>query len=276
MIVFHHIETSLQQGVCTIFLSREKNRNALDGQMVGELLSCLESLAEDEACRVVILRGKGPVFCAGGDLNWMLDKNSRNQTGRPSDLLSHLFFELYHFPKPLISYVHGYAMGGALGLIACSDFVFAEEDAYMAFSEVRLGLIPSTISPYVVKRIGEFRARQLMLTGDRISAAEAERVGLADVVVPCHENDKAGIAEEMLQTLSRRLAGNAPLALQALKQLLPFVSRVPIDDELVSYTSDLLSKISQSHEASEGINAFLEKRKPRWTGGEKNRDHAAD
>lgn len=268
MIVFDTIETTMDGRVCTLWLSREENRNAINGQMAGEILTCLDALAHDEGVRVLIIRGKGKVFCAGGDLNWMLSREANKAVERPADLLSQLFYSLYYFPKPVIAYVHGSAMGGAMGLVACADFVVAADDAFFAFSEVRLGLVPATISPFVVKRIGEFRSRQLMLRGDRISAAEAKDAGLADLLVPAMgSGDASGgnpTAERLLAELAGSLAANAPIAMQACKELVTRVASTDITDDLLAYTSDLLSRISEGPEAREGIRAFLEKRSPQW------------
>jgi methylglutaconyl-CoA hydratase len=268
MIVFSTIETTLEEKVCTLWLSREENRNAINGQMAGEILACLDALAHDDGVRVLVIRGKGKVFCAGGDLNWMLSREADRAVERPADLLSQLFYSLYHFPKPVISYVHGFAMGGAMGLVACSDFVVASENAFFAFSEVKLGLVPATISPFVVKRIGEFRSRQLMLLGDRISAGEAREAGLADRLVPAGDpGDGAGgnlQAEKLLKELAESLAANAPKAMQVCKELVTKVASADITEDLLAYTSDLLAGISKGPEAREGISAFLEKRRPQW------------
>jgi methylglutaconyl-CoA hydratase len=271
MIVFDTIETTMSGRVCTLWLSREETRNAINGQMAGEILTCLDALAHDEGVRVLILRGKGKVFCAGGDLNWMLSREANKAVERPADLLSKLFYSLYYFPKPVIAYVHGFAMGGAMGLVACSDFVVAAEDAFFAFSEVKLGLVPATISPFVVKRIGEFRSRQLMLRGDRISAGEAKDAGLADLLVPAlGSGDASGgnpMAESLLTELAGSLAANAPLAMQACKALVTKVASADITDDLLAFTSDLLTRISERPEAREGIRAFQEKRRPEWPEG---------
>lgn len=271
MIVFDTIETTMDGQVCTLWLSREQNRNAINGQMAEEILICLDALALDDDVRVLVIRGKGKVFCAGGDLNWMLSGEAGKAVERPADILSRLFYSLYSFPKPVICYVHGFAMGGAMGLVACSDFVVAAADAFFAFSEVKLGLVPATISPFVVKRIGEFRSRQLMLRGDRIGAVEARDAGLADLVVPANGSGDASVskpaAEKLLADLAGSLEANAPGAMQACKQLLVKVASEDIGTELLAYTSDLLARISQGPEAMEGIGAFLEKRRPEWPKG---------
>jgi methylglutaconyl-CoA hydratase len=268
MIVFETIETTLENQVCTLWLSREVNRNAINGQMAREVIACLDALTHDDQVRVLIIRGKGRAFCAGGDLNWMLSEDAGKEIERPADLLSSLFRELYFFPKPLISYVHGFAMGGALGLVVCADFVLAEDNAFFAFSEVKLGLVPATISPFVVKRIGEFRARQLMLHGGKISSSEARQAGLVDVLVPGNvtpvaEDEKPG-GEKILEELAGSLAENAPLAMQTCKRLLTTIAGEPLSKEMLSYTTDLLTRTSKSPEAREGIRAFMEKRKPIW------------
>ena len=266
MIVFETIETIVENRVCTLWLSRQESRNAIDGQMARELHACLDALAMDDNVRVLIIRGRGREFCAGGDLNWMLSEQAWKETERPADLLSGLYRALYLFPKPVISYVHGFAMGGALGLLACSDFVLAEEDAFFAFSEVRLGLVPATISPFVVKRLGEFRSRQMMLHGGRISARDAREAGLVDTVIPPPAEAGAPnpAGEKMLGELSATLAENAPMAMQECKRLITEVSGEPISREVLAFTCDLLARISKGPEAAEGIRAFREKRRPDW------------
>lgn len=269
MIVFETIETTVERQICTLWLSRPDSRNAINGQMAEELLVCLDALAMDEDVRVLIIRGRGKVFCAGGDLNWMLSEQTLKETGRPADLLSALYRKLYFFPKPVIAYVHGFAMGGALGLLACADYVLAEDHAFLAFSEVRLGLVPATISPFVVRRIGEFRSRQLMLHGGRISAAEAREAGLVDIVVSALPASgepavQKSAGETLLDELSASLGENAPMAMQACKQLITKVSGEPLSKEVLAYTSELLAQLISGPEAREGVRAFREKRKPEW------------
>jgi len=244
--------------ICTLWLARPEKRNAINRQMAAELISFLASAENDPQIRVVILRGKGDFFCAGGDLKWMSQGAELLPDDRSGKVLAGLYLSLYRFPKPLITMVHGAAMGGALGLIACSDFVLAENQAVFSFSEVKLGLVPATISPFVIKRIGELNARQLMLSGEKINTTEAVRMHLAD---------KAGSHEQLIAIamgLSTNLAGNAPEAMKTCKRLIQQVANKEIDSQLSEYTADLLTSLQGSDEAQEGMRAFLEKRKPAW------------
>ncbi len=244
--------------ICILWLARPEKRNAINRQMAAELISFLASAENDPKIRVVILRGKGDFFCGGGDLKWMNQGAELLPEDRSGNVLSELYLSFYRFPKPLITIVHGAAMGGALGLIANSDFVLAENNAVFSFSEVKLGLVPSTISPFVVKRIGELNARQLMLSGAKINAAEAIGFRLAD---------KAGHKvqlEQYAHELANKLTENAPEAMKACKRLIQYVAEKEINQELSNYTADLLTSLQKGEEAQEGMRAFHEKRKPAW------------
>jgi methylglutaconyl-CoA hydratase len=244
--------------ICTLRLARPEKRNAINRQMAAELVAFLASAENDPQIRVVILRGQGSFFSAGGDLKWMSQGDDLPPKERSGRVLAALYLSLYRFSKPVIAIVHGAAMGGALGLIASSDFVLAESSAIFSFTEVKLGLIPATISPFVIKRIGELNARKLMLSGARIDAAEAVSVHLAD---------KSGGIEELevfAQGLAGKLAENAPEAMKACKRLIQYVAAKDIDFELSKYTGDLLTRLQKGEEAQEGMKAFLEKRKPVW------------
>jgi methylglutaconyl-CoA hydratase len=261
MIDYQTIRLDYRGHLAVLWLAREKSRNAIDGQMARELVRCLDGLAADKHIRVVLLRGQGKVFCAGGDLNWMRMPEDPQTGKQPAACLSELFHKVYAFPKPLVCYVHGHAMGGALGLLAGSDFVVAEASAVFSFSEVKLGLAPATISPFVVRRIGEFAARRLMLAGNRIGAEEAMRHGLADRVAGQPGEDHETVLEELV----RGLAGNAPRAMMACKELIKKVAAEPLSEALFHYTADLLDTLSRGPEAKEGMEAFLQKRSPRWS-----------
>ena len=229
----------------------------MNQQMVHELLDCIAVMENDPNVRVLVLRGKGNHFCSGADLKWMKDKGLKEKE-RPHYLLPRLFLALFDFSKPLLVAVNGHAMGGALGLTACGDFVFAGEEAVFSFSEVKLGLIPATISPFVVRRIGELKSRQLMLSGVRINAKTAKEAGLADEIVPAGEMDR------MLREFAGQLSENAPRAMQLVKPLIRKVSAEKMGKALTDYTAAMLLKVQEGEEAKEGMTAFLEKRKPAW------------
>ena len=257
MNAFKTIKFSITRHIATLCLARHEKRNAINEQMAAELLQALEVVTTDDNIDMLILKGEGSSFCAGADLVWM-NSDDLPEKSRPSFLLPQLFKKLFYLPKPLIVMVNGAAMGGALGLIAAADFVLAADDARFAFSEVRLGLVPATISPYVVKRIGEYNARRLMLRGNTIGAKEVLKSGLADVVVPFSE------LEAEAEGLCRELEQNGPEAMRISKKLIQHVSEHVIDDELIAHTAAILEKVRISSEAKEGIAAYREKRKAIW------------
>lgn len=242
---------------CTLWLSRPHKRNAIDKTMALSLIQHLDSLAGDKQVRIVILRGKGKAFCAGADLGWMADQ-SLPPGEQADEVLPLLFHRLYSFPKPLVVMVHGHAMGGALGVMATGDFVLAQEDSVLAFSELRLGLIPATITPFVLRRIGEYRTRQLMLLAGHIGAGEALEAGLVD---------KVGSEREMeayKDYLCDEIGKNAVLATMACKDLIREVSGRGLKEEVFQLTASRLREIRKSAEAREGMRAFREKRPPDW------------
>lgn len=251
--------------VSTLWLSRPEVRNAINSQMALELIDFFTHAANDPTIRMVVLKGKGKYFCAGGDLNWMLQGEAIPTHQQPGMILSKLFRTIYEFPKPVIAFVEGAAMGGALGLIAACDFVVAAENVSFCFSEVKLGLAPATISPFVVKRIGEFRSRQLMVSAKVFSASEAVSVGMAEF---------AGTRTEMeayVLNLAQHITAHAPEAVKTTKRLIRHVADKPIDDDLSTYTADLLQQLQGSDEAKEGIKAFLEKRMAVWPPSNENK-----
>ncbi len=254
---YYHIEAIKEGHKATIWLSRPEKRNALNAQMTVELIDILNLLASDKQTDQVVLRGRGEVFCAGADLNWM-ENNILPQEERPEHLLPWLLKKLFYFPKPLIAIVHGSAMGGALGMIACADFVLAEENSKFAFSEVRLGLIPATIAPFVVRRIGEFNARRLMILGSVFDTIQVRKAGLVDIISSKENLDKD------IENLCNDLGKNAPQAMQQCKHLLQHIVENDFNDNLFDYCADKLMEIRESDEALEGIAAFKEKRKAVW------------
>lgn len=255
---YQSIEVQTDNMVLTIWLNRIGKRNAMNGQMVEELSHCLSILENDDSVRVVVLRGRGGYFCAGGDLSWMGSGETLPEENRPATLLARLFADMYSFPKPLVAVVHGAALGGALGLVSTADFVLAEPGATLSFSELRLGLIPAVISPFVIRRIGIARARKLMLSARKLSAEEAEMIGFVDRIVPADEMETA------LADFCAGLISLAPKAMKACKKMLNRVSELQLGDELTKYTAGQLHHIQHGDEAREGVAAFFEKRRPSW------------
>ena len=255
---YQSIEVHAEGQVLTIWLNRVERRNAIDGQMVDDLTHCLSLAADDDAFRVVVLRGRGDYFCAGGDLKWMRSGKDNPVPDRPATRLAGLFAFLFEFPKPVVAVVHGAALGGALGLVSVADFVLADSDAVFSFSELRLGLIPAVISPFVIRKTSPSIARKLMISARKLSAQEALQTQLVDVVAKEADLEKslAGLCEELVML--------APEAMKACKRMLNKVSESMIGEDLMTYTAGQLHLIQHGDEAGEGVQAFFEKRRPRW------------
>lgn len=246
-------------GGLILTLDRPAVRNAFDAELIVELTRAYALAARDPAVRAVVLMAIGPVFSAGGDLNWMRRAASAPEAENLADArgLAALMRAVDTCPKPTLVRIQGSAFAGALGLIACSDIAVAVPEAEFAVTEARLGLIPAIIAPYLVRAVGARAARFLFLTGERIPAAEAHRLGLVHEVVAAEALDRA-----VARHVATLLAGG-PQALAAIKRLVPFVDR-PIDDAMIEETARRLMRIRSSAEAREGLAAFFDKRKPGW------------
>ena len=255
---YQTIETDLQDRVLTVWLNRPEIHNAFDETMLREVTDCFEHLDPGILC--VVLRGRGRSFCAGVDLKWMrsISKNSYDQNYQESLLLSKCFFAIYTCPKPTLAAVHGVALGGANGLLAACDIAYCAEDAVFSLSEVKIGIIPACISPYIVKRVGEYGARELMLTGRRISGPAAQSMGLVNRSVPSDQLDTA-----LSETIAF-LRTSGPEAMAQGKRLLFEICNNMTLEEAYDYTARMIAEIRSSDEGQEGMAAFLEKRKPNW------------
>ncbi len=250
----------INNNIATIWLNRPELRNAFNHVTISELLSVFKELEQHNNLRAVILRGKGKSFCAGADLNWMREvKDFTFEQNLAESLdLSDCLYAIYTFRKPVIAVVHGAAIGGANGLLSACDIAICEENTVFSLSEVKIGIIPACISPYVIKRVGEARARELMLTGKRIRGAEAERYNLVNRSLPESEID--GYLSEMIGFLNE--AG--PEAVERCKVLIDqVINHIPLKDAL-GYTARMIAEQRLTNEAQEGMAAFLEKRKPGW------------
>jgi len=257
--VYTTIETEQQYHIATIWLNRPQVRNALNDVMIAELIQAFETLGADEAVRVITLRGRGNVFCAGADLKWMkaTATSGYNENLEENRQLARCFQTIYNTPKPTIAVVHGAAMGGANGLLAACDFAYAGDDTLFAFSEVRLGLVPATIAPYILKRIGEAKAKELILTGRQFHAKEAAQAGLINQVLQEME------LESKVAELIQELLQGGPQSIAASKALLHYLSAKALDAS-IPYTVEAIAKARSSAEGQEGMQAFFEKRKPNW------------
>ncbi len=248
------------RGTATVTLNRPALHNAFDDVLIARLTAELETLARNAEVRVVVLAGKGRSFSAGADLNWMhrMAGASEEENLTDAKALATLLHTLAVLPKPSIALVHGAAFGGGVGLVAACDIAIASQSASFCLSEVRLGLVPSVIGPYIVDALGPRNARRYILSAERFDAAEALRIGLVHEVVA---DDELGAARDrMLDHLSR--AG--PEALAVAKALIARLRGRAIDDGLIVETTELIARLRASPEAREGVDAFLEKRKPSW------------
>jgi len=247
------------RGVAVLALTRAEKHNAMSAEMIADLTEAAAMLGADEAVRAVVLTGTGLSFCAGGDLGWMKEQMTASRAERMDGAraLAQMLRALNEMPKPLIGRVQGNAFGGGVGLISVCDVAIAAEGAKLGLTETRLGLIPATISPYVIARMGEARARRVFMSGRIFEAAEAKALGLvAKSVIPEHLD--LAIEAEVKPYLSA-----APRAVAAAKALARSLGST-IDDAVIERTVEALADTWETPAAMEGISAFFEKRKPVW------------
>ena len=251
---------SLQAGVQTITLSRPDVRNAFNDEVIAELKNAFTAAAQDPAVRCVVLAAEGPAFCAGADLNWMRRMADYTHAENLADAgeLAAMLNAIYTCPQPTIARVQGDVFAGGVGLVAACDMAVSVDSATYCLSEVKLGLIPATISPYVIRAMGARAAHRYFLTAERFSALEAHRIGLVHEVVTADALD-AKVAE-----LTSALVSASPNAVRACKRLVQDVAERDIDDALVAQTVAGIADIRASDEGKEGVQSFLQKRKPAW------------
>jgi len=261
MVTETHLLTSIDaRGCATVTLNRPELHNAFDDALIANLTAELARLAADEKVRVVVLAAAGKSFSAGADLNWMrrMADYTRQENVADAMALAELLRTLAELPKPTIARVQGAAFGGGVGLVAACDIVLASTRASFCLSEVKLGLIPATISPYVIAAIGPRAARRYFISAERFDAGRALQLGLAHEVVPEEELDAA------LESLVERLLANGPEAMAAAKRLVADVAWRPVDETLLRETAERIADARASAEGKEGLAAFLEKRAPGW------------
>lgn len=261
---FTTIDVAVRNGIGIVSLNRPDVHNAFNETLISELTAALAALEADAAVRVVVLAGLGKSFCAGADLNWMKKMAGYGPAENLADAqaLAQMLRTLYGLGKPTIARIHGAAFGGGVGLAACCDIAIAAVEATFALSEARLGLIPATISPYVIEAIGARQARRYFLTAERFEAAEAYRIGLVHDIVPASQLDDR--VNEMLGALL--LAG--PNAQLECKALIRGVAHRSIDADVIAGTAQHIAKVRASPEGKEGVAAFLGKRSPAWVPAE--------
>lgn len=248
------------RGVATVTLNRPELHNAFNDELINELVLCFNELEKNSNIRLVILTGEGKSFCAGADLNWMkrMKDYTFEENVKDSQTLAELFTVINKFTKPVIGKINGSALGGGAGLVACCDYVVAVDTAMVAFTEVRLGLLPAVISPFVIAKIGESHARASFLSGAKISMARAFVMGLVHQVTSLEQLD-AEIEKVVADFL---LAG--PVAAVVAKELIKQVVGSESLESARDFTCEMIANARASNEGQEGMNALLEKRKASW------------
>ena len=256
--------TEKKSGVAEITLNRPEIRNAFDSDLIQKLISAFEQAELSPTVRVILLQANGKHFSAGADLNWMrgMAKASYKENYEDAQQLARMLSTINYISKPVIAKVQGAAFGGAIGLIACSDIVIASDDAKFSLSEVKLGLCPATISPYVIDAIGARAARRLFITGEVFNADKALSLELI--------SEKTAIKnlDDKVTDIINTILKNGPIALKKSKELIHHISsktkNSTLNSPLVDYTCELIAELRVSEEGQEGLNAFLEKRTPNW------------
>jgi methylglutaconyl-CoA hydratase len=238
---------------------RPEIHNAFNGTVITEMSHLFRELAKDDDLRVVLLTGEGKSFCAGADLNWMREvvTQSFEQNLAESNALAELFYQIYAFKRPVVGRINGAAIGGGTGFVAVCDIAIAASSAKFSFSEVKIGVVPACIGPYVIRKMGEGKARELFITGERMSADRAFEVGLVNKVV---DDDKL---DAEVENLIQSILSSGPEAVAMAKKL---VSEVPLmsPSQFKPFTAEMIAKLRVSGEGQEGMDAFLNKRKPKW------------
>jgi methylglutaconyl-CoA hydratase len=259
-----HLDTTLdisREGpVARVYLNRPDVRNAFNSEVIAELTRAFRELGADPTLRAIVLGGHGKVFCAGADLNWMraMADYSWEQNRADAQALADMLYAIHQCPLPVVGRIHGDCFAGGLGLAACCDVLVVAERATFCLSEARLGLLPATIGPYVIRAMGEQAARRYFITAERFSAAEAHRIGLAHEVAPLESLD------EKVDGIVAALVANGPAAVKASKRLVQDLAGRALTDELRADTARRIADIRASDEGKEGVQSFLQKRDPAW------------
>ena len=259
-----HLDLRFDAGVSTVTLNRPYVRNAFNQEVIAELTAVFLELGRRPEVRCVVLAASGTAFCAGADLNWMkrMAGYSREENLDDATALARMLEVIYECPKPTIAKVQGDVYAGGLGLVAACDIAIAADTAHYCVSEVRIGLIPATISPYLIRAMGARAAHRWFLTAERFGAAQATACSLVHEAVP------AGDLDARVAALARTLVQAGPEAVKACKKLLHDVAGQEMSDSLLEDTAERIADIRVTPEGREGIGAFLDKRKPNWLIGE--------
>jgi len=253
------IKTKIEHEVGWITFNRPEIRNAFDASVITELSNAFAEMEKNSTVRVVVLAGEGKSFCAGADLNWMGSAitQSFEENLAEANALANLFYQIYALRYPVVARVNGAAIGGGTGFVAVCDLALAAESAMFSFSEVKIGVVPACIGPYVVKKLGEGRARELFITGERMNAMRAREVGLVHKVVPDSQLDSE------ISSLVSALLSSGPEAIATAKRLVSNVGNMS-PEEFKPWTAEMIAKLRISPEGQEGMDAFLNKRQPKW------------
>ena len=259
--MYQSIATEVDDSVGILTLNKAVRHNAVDGLLVEEITSGLLELEADPQVRVIVLSAAGKSFCAGPDVNWIREtaNYAEHESFDDAQDLARMMSTLNELSKPTIARVQGPAFGVGVGLIAACDIAVSTYDAVFALTEVRFGILPAVVSPYVLAAVGERYCRRYMLTAERFSAAEAYRIGLLHEIVPGEEQ-----LDEAVGEIIDSLLKNGPNAQAECKTLIRLLSGQPIDDSTVDETIQVITRVRSSPEGKEGLAAFLEKRKPNW------------
>lgn len=254
------LSVTVQDQVARITLTRPEVRNAFNAEVIAQIKSAFEAVGTRDDVRCVVLAAEGPAFCAGADLNWMrrMADYTRDDNLADASELAAMLRAIYECPQPTIARVQGDVYAGGMGLVAACDMAVSVDSAHYCLSEVKLGLIPATISPYVIRAMGARAAHRYFLTAERFSAQEAYRIGLV------HEVTSAEVLDVKMNELTQALVSASPNATRVCKKLVQDVAEREVNDALVRMTVEGIADIRASSEGKEGVQSFLQKRKPNW------------
>ena len=257
------IRTSIQNQVATVVLSRPALRNAFNDEVIAELTDAFSRIGDDPEVRVAVLMAEGPAFCAGADLNWMrrMADYSREENERDAEKLAFMMRTIYECPKPTIARIQGDVYAGGMGLVAACDLAVSVDTAHFCLSEVKLGLTPATISPYVIRAMGPRAAHRYFLTAERFNAAQALNIGFVHEVVAADQLNAA------VGAWVQSLLAASPNALKECKKLIQYVADRDITRLLIDHTVKAIADIRSSDEGKEGVQSFLNKTRPSWSAG---------
>ncbi|HEU4850707.1 MAG TPA: enoyl-CoA hydratase/isomerase family protein [Telluria sp.] len=254
------LSVAIADKVATVTLTRPDVRNAFNEKTIAELALVFDELSRNEFVRAIVLAAEGAAFCAGADLNWMKKMAGYSHAENNADAmaLADMLLTIYTCPKPVVARIQGDCYAGGMGLVAACDIAVAVEEAHFCLSEVKLGLIPATISPYVIKAMGENASRRYFLTAERFTAQEAHRIGFV------HETATTDTLDSVVAGIVKALVSNGPNAVKLAKDLVREIPGRQVTTELLADTAERIANIRASTEGREGVASFLEKRKPSW------------